>query len=88
MYLVYLAGGLNIVIAGAYGRQVGLALGNVADTTWLVQILTVFIAALAPPVSEAANLWGRKWILVVLTLVGVVSDSPNAGWAERVLRPS
>jgi MFS family permease len=71
--LVYLAGGYNIVVAGAYARQIGIALGGADKTTWLVQIVTIIIAVLSPPISEAADLWGRKWLLVVLSGLGVVS---------------
>jgi MFS family permease len=71
--LVYLAGGYNIVVAGAYAQQIGIALGGADKTTWLVQIVTIIIAVLSPPISEAADLWGRKWLLVVLSGLGVVS---------------
>lgn len=79
VYLVYLAGGYNIVVAGAYARQIGFVLGGADKTTWLVQILTIVIAILSPPLSEAADLWGRKWILVLLSGLGVVSCVPERG---------
>lgn len=39
----------------------------------MVQIITIIIAVLSPAISEAADLWGRKWLLVGLTVLGVVS---------------
>ncbi|KEF60632.1 uncharacterized protein A1O9_02193 [Exophiala aquamarina CBS 119918] len=72
VYLAYLAGGYNIVVAGAYGRDIGIELGGESQSTWLVQIVTIIIAVLSPPISEAADLWGRKWFLVTLTALGVV----------------
>ena len=60
------------MLAGAFARQVGLAIGGADKTTWLVQIVTIVIAVLSPLISEAADLWGRKWLLVVLSGLGVV----------------
>lgn len=70
--MAYLAGGYNVVVAGAYGRDIGIELDGESQSTWLVQIVTIIIAVLSPPISEAADLWGRKWFLVTLTALGVV----------------
>jgi predicted MFS family arabinose efflux permease len=61
------------VVAGAYGRDIGIELAGEPQTTWLVQIVTIVIAVLSPPISEAADLWGRKYLLVGLCVFGVVS---------------
>ncbi|KAK5047456.1 hypothetical protein LTR84_006552 [Exophiala bonariae] len=72
VYLAYLAGGYNIVVAGAYGRDVGIELGGEAQSIWLLQSGTIIIAVLSPAISEAADLWGRKWLLVGLSVLGVI----------------
>jgi hypothetical protein len=73
VYLAYLGGGFNIVVAGAYGRDVGIELGGEAQSIWLLQSGTIIIAVLSPAISEAADLWGRKWLLVGLSALGIVS---------------
>jgi MFS family permease len=35
-------------------------------------VINILTMALSPPVSEAADLWGRKWFLVVSTVFGFV----------------
>lgn len=75
VYTVYVAGIWNIVCAGAFARNIGIALGETTTTTWLVQVVVILIAILSPPIAVAADLWGRKWLLVSLTALGVVSGT-------------
>jgi hypothetical protein len=75
--MVYVAGVFNLVTVGAYGRDIAVVVGADAQytSTWLVQVVTILIVVLSPPISEAADLWGRKWLLVGITGCGVAS--PN-----------
>jgi FtsH-binding integral membrane protein len=46
--------------------------GGSADTIWLASSLTILTVVLCPPVSEAADYWGRRWFLIGLTLCGAI----------------
>lgn len=69
-----MACGFNITAAGAFGPNVGAALGGEAQSTWLVIVLVIIIAVLSPPVMQGADLWGRKWFLVCMTALGMVGE--------------
>lgn len=64
---------MNVVGAGAYARDLAAVLGGGDKSTWLVNSLTIMTVVLSPPISEAADFWGRKWFLVGLTAMGCVS---------------
>lgn len=65
-------------IANANHSQQGQAIaGHFGATTkvvWLSAPITILTVVLGPPVSQAADYWGRKWLLVVLTLFGAVGS--------------
>ncbi|KAK6364118.1 hypothetical protein LTS17_012471 [Exophiala oligosperma] len=65
---------LNLVGSGAYARNIAAAVGGSTETTWLSQVIAIVTCVLAPPVSQAADLWGRKWLIVMLTLFGFVGS--------------
>lgn len=46
-------------------------LGSETESAWLVQIVTILIAMLSPPMSDAADSSGRTWLLVILTALGL-----------------
>jgi MFS family permease len=48
--------------------------GGSDKTVWLSQAIVILTVVLGPPVSQAADLWGRKWFLVVLTACGFVGS--------------
>lgn len=63
----------NIVAAGAYARDLAAAVGGSEQSTWLANSVAIMTVVLSPPISEAADLWGRKWFLSGLTFLGCVS---------------
>lgn len=48
------------------------AVGKTSQSVWYASMITIFTVALNPPISQAADYWGRKWFLVVFNLVGLV----------------
>ncbi|KAK5043481.1 hypothetical protein LTR84_011950 [Exophiala bonariae] len=61
---------LNLVGAAAYARDLAADLGGATETVWLSQSIAILTCVLGPPMSQAADYWGRKWLIVVPTLVG------------------
>ena len=55
-----------------YARDISAAVGGATETVWLSQSIGILTALLSPPVSQAADYWGRKVFIVVLTIVGAV----------------
>jgi MFS family permease len=53
--------------------------GNSSDSVWYTQTIAIFTAILGIPVSQAADLWGRKILLVTLTSSGFVGTLIIAG---------
>lgn len=54
--------------------------GGTDKTVWYSSCVTIMTVALNPPISQAADYWGRKAILVALSLIGAVG-SIIAGFA-------
>ena len=53
---------------------------------WLTSVLTILTVVLSPPVSQAADYWGRKWFIVFLSAMGfvgciIVSRADSIGMA-------
>jgi MFS family permease len=63
--------------ANAY--QQGQAIANhfqhAGDTSWITAAITILTVVLGPIISHAADYWGRKWFLTVLTAVGAVGGA-------------
>ena len=49
---------------------VATAVGDGTNSSWLLASLTMAFVVFAPPVSQAADYWGRRWLLIVLALIG------------------
>ena len=49
-------------------------IGGASDSNWFTSVIAILTVILSPPVSQAADYWGRKWFLVVLTICGVVGS--------------
>ena len=47
-------------------------MGGSDQTVWLTSVIAITTVVLGPPVSQAADYWGRKWFLVILTSFGAV----------------
>ena len=57
-----------------YAKAIAAAVGGSAETVWLSQAVALLTCVLALPVSQAADLWGRKWFIVLLTALGAVGS--------------
>ncbi|KAI0128994.1 major facilitator superfamily domain-containing protein [Xylariales sp. AK1849] len=71
--LVYVAQNFAIVGAGAQAQIIGGIL-NSTDTAWTTASLAIFTVVLGPIVSQGADYWGRKWLLIGCSLFGVVGS--------------
>lgn len=61
-----------MVGGGVFARDIAAVVGGASLTAWPTAVLGLLTAALAPPVSQAADFWGRKWFLVGMTAFGFV----------------
>ena len=69
-----------------YARDISAAVGGSTETVWLSQAIGILAALLSPPVGQAADFWGRKVFIVILTFLGaigaiVVSRATSMGMA-------
>lgn len=71
MCIIYFAQLLCIVGAGTQGQTIAAHFGS-KDVVWFSAPITILTVVLGPPVSQAADYWGRKWFLVVFSSAGVV----------------
>ncbi|KFY39710.1 hypothetical protein V495_05775 [Pseudogymnoascus sp. VKM F-4514 (FW-929)] len=72
--LIYFAQLINVVGAGARAQDIAKVVGGSANSTWLTSAVAIFTTVLSPPVSQAADYWGRRWFLIILTLCGAVGS--------------
>lgn len=72
MNSIYFAQLVFLIAAGALSRPIAAAVGGTSLTAWPTAILAISAVALSPPVAQAADFWGRKWPLVILTTFGVI----------------
>ncbi|KAK6721039.1 hypothetical protein SNK05_004131 [Fusarium graminearum] len=77
--LIYFAQVANVVGSGALTRDIAATVGDSSDSVWYTQTLAIFTAILGIPVSQAADLWGRKIFLVILTTCGFIGSLIIAG---------
>jgi MFS family permease len=65
---------VNVVGSGALARDIATVVGGASDTIWPASTIAILTVVLSPPVSQAADYWGRKWLLVCLTACGCVGS--------------
>src|SRR5271170_2576647 len=65
---------VNVVGSGALARDITAVVGGASDTIWPSSTIAILTVVLSPPVSQAADYWGRKWFLVGLTACGCVGS--------------
>ena len=65
---------LLIVGVGVYARDIAAVVGGESISTWPATAINILTAATIPPIARAADLWGRKWFLVVPTSMGFVGS--------------
>jgi MFS family permease len=47
-------------------------LGNNTQGIWLAQIPVIYVCSIGPTISQASDLWGRRWFLTYMTMFGLV----------------
>ena len=72
--LVYVAQVTNLVGAGAYRTAIAASVGGAQSASWLVAATVIMTVVLSPPISQAADFWGRRWFLIVPTFCGVIGS--------------
>ncbi|PVH69618.1 MFS general substrate transporter [Cadophora sp. DSE1049] len=63
---------LNLVGSSALAQDIASEVGGAGHTIWLSSAIAILTCVLGPPVSQAADYWGRKWFIVILTAFGAV----------------
>lgn len=72
--LVYTAQVIHLVGTGAFGSAISATVGGQKEGFWLVAMCALETAVLAPPVSQIADLWGRRWSLIIPTFCGFIGS--------------
>ncbi|KAJ4290075.1 hypothetical protein N0V88_006581 [Collariella sp. IMI 366227] len=70
--LIYFAQLVSLVGAGVQGQTIGAHFNDTTKVVWFAGSIGMLTGILGPIVSQAADYWGRKWFLVLLTLLGAV----------------
>ncbi|KIW14595.1 hypothetical protein PV08_07379 [Exophiala spinifera] len=65
---------LFIVGSGVYPRDIAAVVGGESIASWPASSIVILTAAFAPPVAQAADYWGRKWLLVIPTSFGLIGS--------------
>ncbi|KAF6813564.1 PEP5 protein [Colletotrichum sojae] len=71
---IYFAQLINVVGAGAQTQNIAAVLGQSENSVWLTSTIAIMTVVLSPIVSQAADYWGRRWLLVGLTACGIVGS--------------
>ncbi|KAK8080849.1 Efflux pump FUS6 [Apiospora hydei] len=71
--LGFVAQNFAITGAGTQAQIIGQTFHS-SDTGWTTGVIVIFCVVLGPIVSQCADLWGRKWFLVVLNAFGFVGS--------------
>ncbi|KAJ9604707.1 hypothetical protein H2200_010821 [Cladophialophora chaetospira] len=71
-----------VVGSGFLAQSVQKFFGS-TEGTWMSQSITILTVVLSPPVSQIADLWGRKWPITIAMLCGFIG-SIVAGRAESM----
>ena len=75
-----------MVGTGFLAHSIVAAIGGADKVAWLTIVVTIHPILLGPPVAQAADLWGRKWLVVAALMAGtigciIVSRSNSIGMA-------
>ncbi|KAM5348893.1 hypothetical protein ACJ41O_008716 [Fusarium nematophilum] len=70
--LIYFSQTFALVGTGAQGQTISRFFNRPGDYTWLTGCLTIPSVVLGPIVAQMADYWGRRWLLVLSSLVGAV----------------
>lgn len=62
---------IAVVGSGLLSQQTSAYLGNASVAAWNSEILTIFTLALSLPLSQAADYWGRRWMITIPSLLAI-----------------
>ncbi|KAI9048965.1 hypothetical protein LZ554_006814 [Drepanopeziza brunnea f. sp. 'monogermtubi'] len=74
MCLIYFAQLFNVVGSGARAQDIAAAVGGSTKSVWLTSAIAIITTVLSPPIAQAADYWGRRWFLIILTGCGAVGS--------------
>lgn len=72
MSLIYVAQLVNLVGSGSLRSTIASVVGDAQDSIWIVACTIIMIPCMGPPIAQAADYWGRKWIVFVTTFFGMI----------------
>ncbi|KAH7216061.1 major facilitator superfamily domain-containing protein [Fusarium oxysporum] len=72
--IIYLTQILSLVGTGLLANTMAQVVGGTGQTVWYSSCITILTVVLNPPIGQVADYWGRKAILVVMPLAGVVGS--------------
>ncbi|KAJ4162004.1 hypothetical protein BFJ63_vAg8453 [Fusarium oxysporum f. sp. narcissi] len=72
--IIYLTQILSLVGTGLLANTMAQVAGGTGQTVWYSSCITILTVVLNPPIGQVADYWGRKAILVVMPLAGVVGS--------------
>src|SRR4051794_18444079 len=65
---------ISLIGAGFLAQSMAQVVGGANKTVWYSSCIAIMTVALNPPISQAADYWGRKPILIGFSLTGVVGS--------------
>lgn len=77
---------VHLTGSGLLAQSTAAALNNPSESTWLTLSLIITPITVGPSIAQAADLWGRKWLVVAGTGLGfagclIVSRADSIGMA-------
>ncbi|KAK4226209.1 putative siderophore iron transporter protein [Podospora fimiseda] len=72
--LIYMAQLVSLIGAGAQGQTIAAHFHDTSRVVWFSAPIAILTVVLGPIVSQAADYWSRKWLLVILTLFGAAGS--------------
>ncbi len=69
---VYAVQVLHLVGSGLLSNVITSVVGGRNKATWVINPISIAAGTLGPPVSQAADYWGRKWFVAIPTICGFV----------------
>ncbi|KEF56917.1 uncharacterized protein A1O9_07107 [Exophiala aquamarina CBS 119918] len=69
---VYMGHMLQINGLGFLGQTITSDIGGQDKTAWLVIIFALVPTVAGPPISQIADFWGRKWLVVITAYISMV----------------
>jgi MFS family permease len=73
-YVICLIAPLSKLTETQRAQDISAVLGDSGKSVWLTSSVAILTVVLSPPVSQAADYWGRRWFLIILTLCGAVGS--------------